>query len=698
MVETTKRQEVKNLQPGDLVDRFRIIKPLGSGGMGDVYFALDTDRFMNVALKVLHRGHPNFEKLRKRFALEAEVYRKIAHPNIVGMVGEGSFEDIDYIALEHIRGTSLLNVLNEKGVLPLDEAQSYMVDLIYALNAAHQKDVIHRDIKPHNIMITKGGVAKLIDFGVAKETEVLLGDDDRSIHVEELASGDLSASGNTHGISSSSGSTGTGHVVGTLAYSSPEQLQCQKIDGRSDIYSLGLVLYELFTGMRPLAGNSASDILLHQAKLDTKIVMPSTIQPEINRDIEKMILKMIRYAPGERYQSSVELIETIHRLGLEATSAATGTEETRAEQQRSKHLASLELADTYYWKAMGLIDEGRYVSALREFDKLFHTTAKVPESLCKTITHQVDLLFWTKYPLIPTLPGELPKDYLGDRLEFVSFIELLGEILALYRHLNRHRSTILAFLSLDRNLRWAIEERPDVYTCCEKAIARIRSYEEYRWAHDSAESLREGGIAEDLALARAISQLDVDEGNLEEAIELMSHRALLLTSLREDKKAYDCIRALLQLKPESRDGLGLAVFHLAERGIRIPSYVDSHAIFLEVYLLMGLFDAAATQIRKDLHGDVSDLSVHQRIINMYRRAGLEQNLGYVYFQMAELLVDQDCPERVRRLLQKSLELSPHNLELVDKIKGLKNIHKIFSIQELSAIGSAVLRGGPVIES
>jgi len=678
----------RRLPPGDLVERFRIIKPLGAGGMGDVYFALDTDRFLNVALKVLHRDHPHYDKLVKRFALEAEVYRKIAHPNIVGVIASGTFEDIDYIALEHIRGTSLLDLLNEKGVLPLDEAESYMVDLIYAVNAAHQKDVIHRDIKPHNIMITRDGVAKLIDFGVAKETAVLLDRaDDRSVHVEELAEAGSTRSGGTHGISSSGGSTGTGHVVGTLAYCSPEQLQCQKVDGRSDIFSLGLVLYEMFTGMRPVAGQTAADILLSQSKLEAKLVLPSTIRPDINGDVERLILQMIRYAPEERFQSSIELIECIHRMALATRSTADPSDETLARQQKSKHLANLELADTYYWKAMGLLDEGKFVKALREFDNLVHTAQSLPDKLVETMLHQVDMLFWTKYPIIPTLPGELPADYLTDRLEFTVHLELLAEVLELYHHLGRPRSAITAFLALERNLARASAERPDVFEACRHFVDGLEGSEAYCWCRDSVGSLRDGGVAEDVALERAITQTSIHQPRSESLVELLAHRALLLTALHEDQKACEGTHALLRAAPLNRDGLGLAVFLLSERGIRLPSYVGPQGILLEIYLLGGLFDAAAVEIRKGLHGDVTDLSIYQRIINMYRRAGLERDLWLVYLQMAELLVDQDSPDRVRRLLQKSLELSPHNDELVTRIKGLKNIHKIFTIQELSAIGS-----------
>ena len=212
-------QRERRLKDGFLFDRFKIIKHLGSGGMGDVYYARDTERFIDVALKVLDKEQPKYEKLIKRFVLEAEIYEKLSHPNIVAIVARGSFQHYDYMALEYINGGTLLQHLRDNPILPIKDVTSIMIDLIYAIHAAHQRGVIHRDIKPHNIMITEMGTAKLIDFGVAKEGSILADGDDFESDVTEIE-GPTSKSGETLGTSSSSGTTGTGHVVGTMAYSS----------------------------------------------------------------------------------------------------------------------------------------------------------------------------------------------------------------------------------------------------------------------------------------------------------------------------------------------------------------------------------------------------------------------------------------------------------------------------------------------
>ncbi|MCK5702229.1 MAG: serine/threonine protein kinase, partial [Cyclobacteriaceae bacterium] len=397
---------------GKTIDGYKILEVLGRGGMGVVFKALDESLDKIVALKMIDPFLARDENFVKRFKTEAKALARLENPNIVRVHALRKTEFGLFMVMEYVDAKPLSHWIQEKGSFALKDTISITKQLLSVFDHAHKAGVIHRDIKPSNIMLSDDGNIKVLDFGLAKVMRKH-GEEVSTTDIEEVH-GSSSISGETHGSSSTGGTTGTGHVVGTMAYSSPEQLQCQQIDGRSDIYCLGLVLYELLTGLRPISGTTVAELLLSQSNMDNKLVLPSKIRTEIPPELDDFVTKMVRYSPSDRQQSSLELIQSVHSLAVFKTTVLEednilGTA-TRVKAE-SKHLASLELSDTHYWKAMELFENREFIKGLKEFDKLCTTITELPKQLSKTMSAKLDHLFLTTYPIIPSLSGELPKAY-----------------------------------------------------------------------------------------------------------------------------------------------------------------------------------------------------------------------------------------------------------------------------------------------
>ena len=205
---------------GENISHYKILEKLGEGGMGVVYKARDTNLDRDVALKFLPSGSAPKEKDKLRFQQEARAAAQLNHPNICGIHAINEYEGRQFIEMEYIEGQTLRQVLKEQDRLGLDKVREYALEIAEALSAAHRKNIIHRDIKPENIMVDKNGRIKVMDFGLAK------------------------LKGVPH-------YTKTGSTVGTVTYMSPEQMQSEEIDPRSDIFSFGVVLYEMLSGTHP---------------------------------------------------------------------------------------------------------------------------------------------------------------------------------------------------------------------------------------------------------------------------------------------------------------------------------------------------------------------------------------------------------------------------------------------------------------
>ncbi|QAT61555.1 Stk1 family PASTA domain-containing Ser/Thr kinase [Acidilutibacter cellobiosedens] len=261
--------------------RYEIIEKIGGGGMALVYKARCRllDRY--VAIKVLREEFTSDEEFIRKFRRESQAAAKLSHPNIVSIYDVGVEGDIYYIVMEYIKGKTLKEVIREKGKLSFEETVDYSIQIAEALAHAHANHIVHRDIKPHNIMITEDGRVKVTDFGIARAA-------------------------------TSSTVTNTNNVLGSVHYFSPEQAKGGYTDEKSDIYSLGIVMYEMITGRVPFEGESPISVALKHVQ--EEIVPPSHIDPTINKNLEKIIMKCVRKDQVERYKSANELLVDLKRI------------------------------------------------------------------------------------------------------------------------------------------------------------------------------------------------------------------------------------------------------------------------------------------------------------------------------------------------------------------------------------------------
>ena len=255
-------------------ERYRLKEKIGSGGMADVYLADDLLLGREVAVKVLHPQFAADPSFIQRFRHEAQAAANLNHPNIVNIYDWGNEGDLYYIVMEYVEGRDLKDVLKGEGRILPERAAEIAAEICAALQFAHRHNLVHRDIKPHNVFITSLGQVKVMDFGIARE-------------------------GNGGGM------TQTGVVMGTPQYISPEQAQGLQVDGRSDIYSLGVVLYEMLTGRVPFDDPSPVTVAYKQVREDP--IPPSVIDPEIPPTVEAIVMKAMAKNPANRFQTAQEM-------------------------------------------------------------------------------------------------------------------------------------------------------------------------------------------------------------------------------------------------------------------------------------------------------------------------------------------------------------------------------------------------------
>jgi serine/threonine protein kinase len=280
---------------GQILGHYRVLEKIGGGGMGVVYRAHDERLNRDVALKVLPAGALADDAARRRFRKEALVLAKLTHPNIAMIFDFDTQDSVDFLVMEYVAGQSLAQKLNE-GVMSEKDAVVLGAQVAAALEEAHEQGVIHRDLNPRNILLTPKGQAKVLDFGLAKL---------------------LQPPGSTEATQSFAE---TGGVAGTLPYMAPEQLRGEALDGRTDIYALGCVFYQMAAGRRPFTGDTApqlTDEILHQALLSLRIV-----NARVSPQFDTIILKCLEKEPENRYQSAKELAVDLRRLAPVPTVAA----------------------------------------------------------------------------------------------------------------------------------------------------------------------------------------------------------------------------------------------------------------------------------------------------------------------------------------------------------------------------------------
>jgi eukaryotic-like serine/threonine-protein kinase len=265
---------------GTLVDsRYRIQQRIGSGGMADVYLAEDTHLGRSVALKVLHRRFAQDHEFVERFRREAKSVAGLSHPNVVGVFDRGDHEGTYYIAMEHLPGRTLKEIVETEAPLSQERAIDLGEQILHGAGYAHRHGVIHRDLKPHNVIVDDEGHAKVTDFGIAR--------------------------------AGASEMTETGSIMGTAQYLSPEQAQGHAVTAASDLYSIGVMLYEMLAGRLPFEGESAVSVALKH--LSEQPPPLAQFRPDVNPALEGVVMAALAKDPAQRWQSAEEFAQ-----GLEA--------------------------------------------------------------------------------------------------------------------------------------------------------------------------------------------------------------------------------------------------------------------------------------------------------------------------------------------------------------------------------------------
>ncbi len=260
--------------------RYRILRKLGTGGMANVYLAEDEVLGRRVAIKILNDRHAGDDQFVERFRREAKNAASLSHPNIVSIYDRGEAEGTYYIAMEYLDGRSLKELIVARGPAPINVAVDYARQILAAIRFAHRHGIVHRDIKPHNVLVDSEGRLKVTDFGIAR--------------------------------AGASQMTEAGSIIGTAQYLSPEQAKGAPVDQTSDLYSVGVVLYELLTGVVPFSGDTPVEIAMKH--LSSAPEAPSTKRAEIPRELDLVVLRALAKDPSDRYQSAEEMDADLARV------------------------------------------------------------------------------------------------------------------------------------------------------------------------------------------------------------------------------------------------------------------------------------------------------------------------------------------------------------------------------------------------
>ena len=281
-----------------LSGRYRLDAQIGAGGMSTVYRAFDVNLERRVAIKLLHREMSADSDQLERFRREARAVAQLSHPHIVGVIDAGEDENRPYIVFEYVEGETLKDRIRRLGRLPIDESLAYAIEIARALGCAHAHEIVHRDVKPQNVLLDAEGSAKVTDFGIARS----LRDD---------------------------GLTADGRVLGTTDYVSPEQALGHDVDGQTDIYSLGVVLYEMLTGDVPFHGENQISVAMKHVREDLPDIQ--RVRPEVSATTAAVLDRMTDKDLAHRYADVPSLVADLEdALSLEAARQGTSTGEATA--------------------------------------------------------------------------------------------------------------------------------------------------------------------------------------------------------------------------------------------------------------------------------------------------------------------------------------------------------------------------------
>ena len=342
--------------------RYEIKEIIGVGGMANVYKAYDSIDDRSVAVKILRDEHMQNDELLRRFRNESKAIAVLSHPNIVKVYDVSFNEDIQYIVMEHIDGITLKEYIEQQKVLRWKEAVHFAVQILRALQHAHDKGIVHRDIKPQNVMLLSDGTIKVADFGIAK-------------------------------FARSSQQTITDKAIGSVHYISPEQAKGEVTDEKSDIYSLGIMLYEMTTGQLPFDADSPVSVALQQIQSQPKL--PRQINPDIPEGLEDIIVRAMQKDPSRRYRSAAEMLRDIDEfkrdpsisfeyrytepeektIGENFKKTAEQTKKVKDEQVRSAPIVPVLAGITIAFIVVAIIFVIGIMAMVRPFEEVPNTTA-----------------------------------------------------------------------------------------------------------------------------------------------------------------------------------------------------------------------------------------------------------------------------------------------------------------------------------
>ena len=385
--------------------RYEVLERIGAGGMAIVYKAKDLLLNRVVTIKVLREQFVSDEDFIRRFRREAQSAASLSHPNIVSVYDVGKEGDTEYIVMEYVEGRNLKELIREYAPLSTDQSINLGRQITEAIQNAHEHHIIHRDIKPHNILVTADGHAKVTDFGIARAV-------------------------------SSATVTHTGDIIGSVHYLSPEQAKGLISNEQSDIYSLGIVLYELVTGRVPYDGETPITIALKH--LQEQPVLPSVINPRVDKEFEAVIMRAIAKSPEQRYLSAKDLLADLNHIQADrpiarvAIPLADGSEATQTHKGMGKVLAPIMVKDSIgnnspltklknkkRWIMGGLVLLLLLLSlagglALKNFITVGQV--KVPDVVGKTVYVAEDAMKQVRLSLDPTTISEFSDTILKDQI------------------------------------------------------------------------------------------------------------------------------------------------------------------------------------------------------------------------------------------------------------------------------------------